>query len=147
MSFIYCHLNFHANLLRPWRFPLNKNILCVIHCKLYTVKSAQVIPFRPRLFKWRNIVLSSAHQHSNDSNNGIVLCECIVQRRYLFFVKLCFDNIMSIIMKISYMKSNNFEQYTWQRRLYLATETIPVSNDYPRALYMWHRFLYIFGKI
>jgi hypothetical protein len=71
----------------------------------------------------------------------------IVQRRYLFFVKLCFDNIMSIIMKISYMKSNNFEQYTWQRRLYLATGTIPVSNDFPRALYMWHSFLYIFGKI
>jgi HD-like signal output (HDOD) protein len=23
MSFIYCHLNFHANLLRPWRFPLS----------------------------------------------------------------------------------------------------------------------------
>jgi hypothetical protein len=23
----------------------------IIHCKLYTVKSAQVIPFRPRLFK------------------------------------------------------------------------------------------------
>jgi hypothetical protein len=22
MSFIYCHLNFHANLLRPWCFPL-----------------------------------------------------------------------------------------------------------------------------
>jgi hypothetical protein len=22
MSFIYCHLNFHTNLLRPWRFPL-----------------------------------------------------------------------------------------------------------------------------
>ena len=22
MSFIYCHLNFHATLLRPWRFPL-----------------------------------------------------------------------------------------------------------------------------
>ena len=21
MSFIYCHLNFHASLLRPWRFP------------------------------------------------------------------------------------------------------------------------------
>jgi len=37
----------------------------------------------------------------------IVLCECIVQRRYLFFVKLGFDNIMSIIMKVSYMKSNN----------------------------------------
>jgi hypothetical protein len=36
----------------------------IIHCKLYTVKSAQVIPFRPRLFKWRNIVLSSALQHS-----------------------------------------------------------------------------------
>jgi hypothetical protein len=37
----------------------------------------------------------------------IVLCEYIVQQRYLFFVKLCFDNIMSIIMKVSYMKSNN----------------------------------------
>jgi hypothetical protein len=37
----------------------------------------------------------------------IVLYECIVQRRYVFFVKLCFDNIMSIIMKVSYMKSNN----------------------------------------
>ena len=23
MSFIYCHLNFHANLLRPWPFPLS----------------------------------------------------------------------------------------------------------------------------
>jgi hypothetical protein len=23
----------------------------IIHCKLYTVKNAQVIPFRPRLFK------------------------------------------------------------------------------------------------
>ena len=37
----------------------------------------------------------------------IVLYECIVQRRYLFFVELCFDNIMSIIMKVSYMKSIN----------------------------------------
>jgi hypothetical protein len=25
MSFIYCHLNFHANLLRPWPFPLSNN--------------------------------------------------------------------------------------------------------------------------
>ena len=42
----------------------------------------------------------------------IVLCECIVQQRYLFFVKLCFDNIMSIIMKVSYMKNNNGKYYT-----------------------------------
>jgi hypothetical protein len=27
MSFIYCHLNFHANLLRPWPFPLTKQFL------------------------------------------------------------------------------------------------------------------------
>jgi hypothetical protein len=27
--FIYCHLNFHANLLRPWRFPLTLDILNV----------------------------------------------------------------------------------------------------------------------
>jgi len=25
MSFIYCRLNFHANLLRPWRFPSSPN--------------------------------------------------------------------------------------------------------------------------
>jgi hypothetical protein len=24
--------------------------------------------------------------------------------------------------------------------LYLATGTIPVSNDFPRGLYLWHRF-------
>jgi hypothetical protein len=34
--------------------------------------------------------------------------ECFVQRRYLSFVKLCFDNIMSNIMKVSYMKSNKY---------------------------------------
>jgi hypothetical protein len=44
-----------------------ENMKCDTLC---TVKSAQVIPFRPRLFKWRNIVLSSTHQHSNDSNNS-----------------------------------------------------------------------------
>jgi hypothetical protein len=38
--------------------------------RLEVVKSARVIPFRPRLFKWCNIVLSSTHQHSNDSNNS-----------------------------------------------------------------------------
>jgi len=27
MSFIYCHLNFHANLLGPWRFPLKEYFL------------------------------------------------------------------------------------------------------------------------
>ena len=25
-------------------------------------------------------------------------------------------------------------------RLYLATGTMPVSNDFPRELYLWHRF-------
>ena len=29
MSFIYCHLNFQANLLRPWPFPLNGTFLSV----------------------------------------------------------------------------------------------------------------------
>jgi hypothetical protein len=27
MSFIYCHLNFHTNLLRPWHFPLSMTLL------------------------------------------------------------------------------------------------------------------------
>jgi hypothetical protein len=65
-----------------------------------------VIPFRPRLFKWRSIVLSSAHQHCNDSNNSTMRVHSTTT---LFFVKLCFDNIMSIILKVSYMKSNNLE--------------------------------------
>jgi hypothetical protein len=28
--------------------------------------------------------------------------------------------------------------------LYLATGTIPVSNDFPRGLYLWHRFSRVF---
>ena len=51
--------------LSDWNIQIKWN-----YCKLYTVKSAQMILFRPRLFKWRNIVLSPAHQHSNDSNNS-----------------------------------------------------------------------------
>jgi hypothetical protein len=43
----------------------------------------------------------------------IVLSECILQRRYLFFANLGFDNIMSIKMKVSYMKINN-KQYQYQ---------------------------------
>jgi hypothetical protein len=31
MSFNYCHLNFHANLLRPWRFPLINMIIGVTY--------------------------------------------------------------------------------------------------------------------
>jgi hypothetical protein len=31
MSFIYCHLNFHANLLRPWCFPLKFTRWQTIH--------------------------------------------------------------------------------------------------------------------
>ena len=57
----------------------------ILRCKLYTVKSAQVIPFRPLIFKWRNIVLSSAHQYSNDSNNSImrVTGTCFIQKIYV----------------------------------------------------------------
>jgi hypothetical protein len=29
MSFIYCHLNFHPNLLRPWHFPLSHSSLAL----------------------------------------------------------------------------------------------------------------------
>jgi hypothetical protein len=39
-----------------------------------------------------------------DVTPAIVPCERIVQRRYLFFAKLCFDNIMSITMKVSYRR-------------------------------------------
>jgi hypothetical protein len=42
-----------------------------------------------------------------------------MQRRYLFFVKLCFDNIMSIIMKVSYMKSNDINTATNSCSLYM----------------------------
>jgi hypothetical protein len=34
MSFIYCHLSFHANLLRPWRFPLI--VICVLGISIWT---------------------------------------------------------------------------------------------------------------
>ena len=67
----------------------------------------------------------------------IVLCECIVQRRCLFFVKLCFDNIMSIIMKVSYMKSNNYRYHhlpkTFIRELWsqVNVETRINENEIP----------------
>jgi hypothetical protein len=76
----------------------------IIHCKLYTVKSAQVILLYAYLI---DVTLFKAPPISIVITPTIVLSECIVQHRYLFFVKLCFDNIMSIIMKVSYMKSNN----------------------------------------
>jgi hypothetical protein len=41
-----------------------------------------------------------------------------MQRRYLFFVKLCFDN-MSIIMKASYIKSNDINTATNSCSLYM----------------------------
>jgi hypothetical protein len=130
---------------RTWNWPLLWQTSAstlkkkrIIHCKLYTVKSAQVIPFRPRLFTWRNIVLSSAHQHSNDSNTR--LCECIVQRRYLFFVRLCFDNIMSIIMKVSYMKSNNCMYYLyviWLSHIFMSYfYAICIASLY--VIYLYH---------
>ena len=39
---------------QTWNWPddsINVKEKRIIHCKLYTVKSAQVIPFRPHLFK------------------------------------------------------------------------------------------------
>ena len=47
----------------------------------------------------------------------IVLSECILQRRYLFFANLGFDNIMSIKMKVSYMKINN-KQYQYSQQYF-----------------------------
>jgi hypothetical protein len=60
-----------------------------------------------------DVTLFSAPSISIVMTPTIVLYECIVQRRYLFFVKLCFDNIMSIIMKVSYMKSNTYIYNTY----------------------------------
>jgi competence transcription factor ComK len=45
-----------------------------------------------------------------------------MQPRYLFFVKLCFNNIMSIIMKVSYMKSNNNQYHRGIFDLYTMTK-------------------------
>ena len=70
----YLHCKFNRNysaILATLQITGSENGRVVtIDCKLYTVKGAQVILFRPHLFELRNIVLSSAHQHSNDSNNS-----------------------------------------------------------------------------
>jgi hypothetical protein len=60
-----------------------------------------------------DVTLFSAPLISIVMTPTIVLYECIVQRRYLFFAKLCFDNIISIIMKVSYMKSNTYIYNTY----------------------------------
>jgi hypothetical protein len=46
LSFIYCHLNFHANLIRPWTFPLKLVILhgifgCYIYIENFAVTSLE----------------------------------------------------------------------------------------------------------
>jgi hypothetical protein len=46
MSFIYCHLNFHANLLRPWRFPLN-----IFQLFMLLMKNV-FIHFIPPIYLW-----------------------------------------------------------------------------------------------
>jgi hypothetical protein len=46
MSFIYCHLNFHANLLRPWPLPL------IINAECFRLK--QQIPISSSSLIWRD---------------------------------------------------------------------------------------------
>ena len=51
MSFIYCHLNFHANLLRPWPFPLI--------CLITTGTVVKFLPENSRQFPFNRWTLKS----------------------------------------------------------------------------------------
>jgi hypothetical protein len=54
MSFIYCHLNFHANLLRPWPFPL----ICLITTGtvvIFLPENSRQFPFNRWTLKSQNI--------------------------------------------------------------------------------------------
>jgi hypothetical protein len=52
MSFIYCHLHFHANLIRPWPFPLKLVIvhgifgcyICIENFAVTILKKKQFLP-------------------------------------------------------------------------------------------------------
>ena len=63
------------------------------------------LPVQSGICVWSHYLRPEDQHVSGRADLSSNLCECIVQRRYLFFVKLYFDNSMSITMKVSYMKS------------------------------------------
>jgi hypothetical protein len=64
-----------------------------------------------------------------------VLCDTrIVQQRYLFFVKLCFDNIMSIIMKVGgskrdHLSAFNSVQFTMYYKYFFNVDAVVCQNN------------------
>jgi hypothetical protein len=89
------------------------NIWQFINCTL--LKALRWFRLDPRLFKWRNIVLSSVHHHSNDSNNStmrvlskttlFILCK--IMFRYLIFGSCINIWQFIVIVEIKYFLNLN----------------------------------------
>ena len=61
--YIYCHLNVHANLLRPWRFPLNID------------KNKNIKFIRLKIMLFRCIVIRNIYFNGVRVTRSLVLCE------------------------------------------------------------------------
>jgi hypothetical protein len=107
MSFIYCHLNFHANVLRPWRFPLNvtEASRCTIlniseFLSLWIITIYRVETCKLLLTKHILVYLSDY------TLNNCILAQALVARNYLppfltFCLHIYFFNRISLFLIIS----------------------------------------------
>jgi hypothetical protein len=80
MSFIYCHLNFHANLLRPWPFPLNSLIHPEENIYLGRAKTTYSNPCDDllSLFSSTNLDLSSKSDYLKNYLQCKVKCAIVI---------------------------------------------------------------------
>ena len=97
---------------------LKKNVKYIVNCTL--LKALRWSRLDPAYLN--DVTLFEVPPISIVMTPTLVLCECIVQRRYLIFVKLCFDNSMAIIMKVSYMNCINLCY------LYLIKYYVPIYH-------------------
>jgi hypothetical protein len=73
MSFIYCHLNFHANLWRSWHFPFRNKCKSIYFSKLFNVEETKGI-FHSRIYPACDVVQSVSYNIS-----ALISCNFIIK--------------------------------------------------------------------
>ena len=79
------------------------------------------------------------------------ICICVGHSSFEFFMKHSWTNSLGLSFRLGlWLVLTIFEQSMLNldnNRLYIATGTKPISNDFTRTLYPLIRFFFIFGKI
>jgi hypothetical protein len=86
MSFIYCQLNIHANLLRPWRFPLIQqkkkileNYFKNVSCALNLISTFLLLNISSSFFE------SQIHFQAIKRNNILNISTFLLRKSNLLF--------------------------------------------------------------